>query len=713
VTSTSAVDYDDVTEHNPFPGPDKPGWTQAFSEALAAETGLPLEITDAIAPYVVRPKTYLARNTSDGTYRIRPGVINEDPSTRLRILSVTAHGFTGTPGEYNERIRGTFHSPARPNPDPARMLPRLVTGTDSDGKPLPYLTTSLPVAANTLSSLIGVMEGALSDADGARGYKLRDDIRAYGQNETTLHVPLLRRIDETDGSGAAARRVLDLTAIKGANRTRARLALFDLSSKEIVFGIDQSKLELPDSRAGQEYPARIADPTVWVPAFATAMHTAYGDDRHPQHDVARDAAKIATVPMQIIVGTGDPQEFHNVVFDPNRADHRRPPLGYILAEKAASDLRAVLRDAKAKGWITESERAWLAGEGDDPNRQPGEDVVSRRDRRDRGLFAAVFPGDKGRADAVRRVLGEPSRSYTNKDHVANRLRMVSAVAGEGYRHRWNPRVLDGLLSSTFLKGSEGLADLPEWSDALTAARTDPDVLERFLTTRGIHWLAEHKIIDADRGSIGAQAGAYETDFEQQGETPADRQIRRSTINARKAMLLQRPRTIALMQELAAAANENRAPRTINTDNEPVDGSVATKHWFDTQFPKTVQRRTKTNNRDSQTDPTAPKAPDPTPQELLTLARAQFYTVVTDAMPAAIVDLISGARELLDAAQAAEQAALHGATDDEVVAITKALSVTKTDLQMLAAMVADMRFGHPRPEESLTEKFLTDEAGEEG
>lgn len=685
---------------------------QNFSEALAAETGLPLEITDAIAPYVVRPKAYLIRN-SDGTYRFRLDVINEDPSTKLRILSVTVHGFTGTPGEYNERIRGTFHSPARPNPDRARMLPQLVTGTDPDGKPLPYLTTSHPVPANTISSLIGVMEGALSDTDGARGYKLRDDIRAYGQNETTLHAPLLRVVDESDNAGAAARRVLDLTAIKGANRTRARLDLYGLSTKEIVFGIEQSKLELPEPRQGVEYPARIADPTVWVPAFATAMRTAYSDSRHPQHDVARDAAKIATVPMQIIVGTADPQEFHNVVFDPNRADHRRPPLGYVLAEKAASDLRAVLRDAKAKDWITESERAWLAGEGNDPNGQPGETMVSRRDRRDRALFAAVFPSDKSRADAVRRVLGEPRRSYTNKDHVAHRLRMVSAVAGEGYRHRWNPRVLDGLLSSTFLKGYEGLTDLPEWSSALAAARTNPDVLESFLTTRGIHWLAENKIIDADRGSIGAQAGTYETDSEQQGETPADRQIRRSTINARKAMLLQASRTIALMEELAAAANEDRAPRTIGTDNQPIDDSVATKHWFDTQFPKTVQRRPKVTGRDSETDPTAPKAPAPTPKEILTLARAQFYTAVTNTMATGVVDLVSSARELLDAAQAAGQAALHGATDDEVTALMKALSVTKTDLQMLAAMVADMRFGHPRPEESLTEKFLTDEAGEEG
>lgn len=54
--------------------------------------------------------------------------------------------------------------------------------------------------------------------------------------------------------------------------------------------------------------------------------------------------------------------------------------------------------------------------------------------------------------------------------------------------------------------------------------------------------------------------------------------RRSTINARKAMLLRSDRTITLMQELAAAINEDRDPRTIDTDNEPVDGTVARWGW---------------------------------------------------------------------------------------------------------------------------------------
>jgi hypothetical protein len=708
-TSTDATVHDDPPNINPFPGADKGNWTQLFSEALATATGLPLEVTDGIAPYVVRPKDFLTRAGGDG-YRLKPGVITEDAGTKLRVLNVTAHGFTGTPGEYNERIRGSFHSPTRPFPNPTRMLPRLTTGTDIEGKPLPFLTTHKPVPTNTLSSLISVMEDALSSADGSRGYKLREDLSVYGQNETTLHAPLLRTIEENHTVEPTVRRVLDLTAIKGANRSRARLDLFGLSAKDIVFGVDSAKLELPSDH---EYPARIADPAVWVPAFADSMRTAYGDDRHLQHQAALSAAKVATVPLQIIVGTAHPDEFHNVVFDPNRADHRRPPLSYSLAEKAASDLRAVLRDAKAKGWMSEGERAWLAGEGTDPDSRDGEDLVAARDRRDRALFDAIFPENTDRAKAVARVLGEPVRSYTTKDHVAHRLRMVSAAIGESYQHRWNPRVLDGQLASTFIKNREHLST-PEWLEALGQGLVDNEVLKEFLITRGIHWLAEHKIIDADRGSVGAQAGGHDNDPDDQAENAKDRQIRRSTISAREAMLLQPQRTVALMMELTTAVNEARQPRQIDTDKKPVDGTVADKHWFDTQFPKSVKRRKSKKGRDSETDSSSPGKPDPTPQELLGQARVQFYSQAAIHTPTAVVELLSAARSLVDAAQNAGQAAaLGGVTEDELSAITQALTFTKSDLQNLIASVTEMRYGRVHIEESLTEKFLTEAGDDEG
>jgi hypothetical protein len=102
------------------------------------------------------------------------------------------------------------------------MLPRLITGKGVNGLPAAFLTTEQPVPGTRLSELISTMNSALDSADGFRNYRLQDDMAIYGQNETTLHALLLRTIAEPDGfGGSRVRRVLDLPAIKGANRSRA------------------------------------------------------------------------------------------------------------------------------------------------------------------------------------------------------------------------------------------------------------------------------------------------------------------------------------------------------------------------------------------------------------------------------------------------------------------------------------------------------------
>jgi hypothetical protein len=87
-----------------------------------------------------------------------------------------------------------------------------------------------------------------------------------------------------------------------------------LSVKDIIFSVDRSDLALAEGDA----PAKVADPTVWVPAFADALRAAYGDPRHRLHERTHAAARIATTRMQIIVGSSTPDDFHNVVFEPNR-----------------------------------------------------------------------------------------------------------------------------------------------------------------------------------------------------------------------------------------------------------------------------------------------------------------------------------------------------------------------------------------------------------
>ena len=115
-----------------------------------------------------------------------------------------------------------------------------------------------------LNSLIGIMNQALDALDGARGYRLDEDIEIYGQQETTLHVPLLRQISEPDGDGGhRVRHVVDLTAVKGANRTRARLKLFGLTPEDIVFGVRPHVL-----LGAADVEAASADPRFWVPVLA-------------------------------------------------------------------------------------------------------------------------------------------------------------------------------------------------------------------------------------------------------------------------------------------------------------------------------------------------------------------------------------------------------------------------------------------------------------
>ncbi|MEW2625767.1 hypothetical protein [Streptomyces sp. NPDC048106] len=74
-------------------------------------------------------------------------------------------------------------------------------------------------------------------------------------------------------------------------------------------------------------------------------------------------------------------------------------------------MRAVPREVKASGRITEPVRDWLAGEDSEPDALPGS-VTDARDRRDRALLGMVFPKGLGHGREVARVLGEPERSTT-------------------------------------------------------------------------------------------------------------------------------------------------------------------------------------------------------------------------------------------------------------------------------------------------------------
>lgn len=707
--TTRGADPDDTLDHdtsgdNPYPGSDAREWTSRFAEALATQTGLPPEVAEGIAPFVVRPKRYVQIGRKGMPDTLRLDALSEN-AIGQSILTVEVHGFAGNPGEYNERIRRAFDSPVKPGANPDRVLPTLVTGAEPGGNLAPYITTAQPVSHDRVNKLLGTMGQALDEANGARGYRLDEDIQVYGQQEPTLHVPLLRQISEPDGAGGTRiRQVVDLTAVKGANRSRARLKLFGLVPEDIVFGVDPAQvMGLPEA-------TKSADPRVWVPALADLLKAGYADREQDKNGIAHNAMKIATVKLQIIVGSPELAEFHNATFDPNRVDHRRPPLDYVTAEKASSDMRALLRDCKSRGTITEAQRLWLAGEGPDPEAVPGESRVDARDRRDQALLDIVLPpkDPAARSDAkrIRIVLGEPSRTLTGRRHVEHRTRMFSAVASDGYTNRWNPRVLDGLFTAATIKDQLSYAGSGTWDELLTAAEAgDPAKLEVFINTRGMHWLAEHGIVEADRGSVGAQKSTY-ADSDDAEEALEAKRVRRGMTNVRNAMLKEPTRAVAVFRELAHATNTDSAPRTVDSTGEPLDGTVMTRDWLNIQFPKVNGTRLR------RTTPPPPDGPPPvqpemSPQQKLVQVRDDFVTAVADELMDALAEACEHGIALIAAAREAQQHPLPDTLAETIESLEKALTAGKRDVVTITAAVSSLKHDSATAEDfaSMAAEFI--------
>lgn len=580
---------------NPFPGADKTEWSSRFAQALSDHSGIPLDYCYQVAPYVVRPKSYLRARS--GGHILRSEVLSKNSSGQ-EILRVEVHGFAGAPMEYNERIHTYFASPAQPNVDPNQVLPQLFTGEGLSAQPAPYLKPKA-ITREHLAALLDTTTSALSTANRPRTYALDKDLAVHGQQTPGLHAVMARTVLGEDGQQST---VVDLVAIGGNNRAQARLSLFELSAKDIILnGVDSNLVFAKDKPSVGLYST---DSRYWVPKFANLLRDAWNDSEHKFHENAVASAKVATVLMDLIVGSDDVKSFHTSVFAPNRIDHRRPPLDYGAADKAIADLKALLLEYAAAdpALMPDAKRRWLSGTGTDPDLKPGESVVDARDRRDRALFGLLFPDEKVHADIVRRSLGEPSRSSLTLKDVQWRLALFSAGASDAYPSRWNPRVLNGLVTVAMVK--KGGADLPVsgqgWREDLTAITTKSlsgrDAMADFVVVRGMHWLASFGLVDADRGSVSGQRT-------EEGE----QRVRRTMTSVRDALAYEPGRAVGLFNEIYLAFEEGRTPRQIDEAGKPIEDTTATSNWFNVTFPKGTRLQ-----RSNESVAGLNLAPDPTP-----------------------------------------------------------------------------------------------------
>lgn len=624
----------EATEANdaPFPIPAPADWQKRWVNAVLATDGVnvPRAALEQIAPFVVQPKTLLySPRAQDKAERLRDDAlvtIRTDAGTALAV-SLRLAGYAGTTWWHNERISTAFRSPVDPADGPKPNLPavRPWTAVTTDGEERTY--SALRSEFRTLPELLETINRSgneLTGRDGHRPYDLREDLVLNGQMEPCMYIAQQLVLDEASIDASGGQRPSSYwawPAVRGNNRTKARQELLGLSSAEVVTGVPMTKLGMDSMDVS-------TNPAFWVPKYSSKLNDEF-KAAHEAKDFdapAYRSRKVAVVTAHLVIGSPNPERLYRIVQSSNRRDHVHPPLEFKPNDRSRSLGRSILGAYSAAGILRENVADVLAGTQPISRlpKGPGEASISvQRDWRSMRLLREIFPteDDTDRRRLIRAALSEPAPSTLGRPHVNRRLRAWSALTSESYPEPWNPRVADALPVALAKEGAV-FSDRP-LQDLLDSADHDADAFEELLLYRAPHWLAAFDLIDADRGSVGAQRGDSDTD--QTVDNEESLRIRRGVNNAIAAMRANRTRAVGLLRELAAAMDESdRQPMQIDESGELLD-KPASRAWFNRAFPK-VAGATRANTATPQ--PLAAAAPPETDTEAVKRLRRELADVLT-------------------------------------------------------------------------------------
>ncbi|MGW4541688.1 hypothetical protein ACWEOP_27965 [Streptomyces chartreusis] len=329
----------------------------------------------------------------------------------------------------------------------------------------------------------------LRRAGKTRGYDLAESLVASGQLTRGMSVLQQWQIKAADGTSC---RLWRMVAVTANNRALARLDIFGLRPEHLVTGMPQSLCALPKEKN---------DPTLLLlnqreilnRVSARLNETSTAEETEPEH-AARRAAKIATVPMEIVIGCSKPEALEHVLRALNVNDHLRGIQPYDEDARLIA-LFATLVDAYAKEGVLGTVLADtfptargadlldLGGVRDaltangplDPLESllpPGEEVspVTMRDVAIRAITALVFPevppappstGKRKVRDTglfwpiVQGSLQEPAWSQVRAKTADARTRLWSAAIAQLYLHRANILSALGLFGVPEAKEGSG------------------------------------------------------------------------------------------------------------------------------------------------------------------------------------------------------------------------------------------------------------------
>ncbi|WP_372407772.1 hypothetical protein [Streptomyces luteireticuli] len=616
-----------------YPNPHKSEDVVRLVEAALATDGIdaPREALAAAFAYIAEPVDRLVI-TQDGRERIHPDRLSRQPDGEGALeLSVRLFGCAGSTWERNERKNTCWTSPANPASATAQwMLPPIEVWRGLDNKPAAALSVTMASAKRVVEVISRAAE-LLAEDDGRRRYDLTEDLLLNGQAVPCLMVAQVYRTPEGD--------FWAWPTVKGNNRTKSR--------HQILKSDQAALLTAPDVTAALQ---------LWAAERNAELEHADSDD-----DPARLALQVAVVDARLIVGCANPELLYQAAQAGNRRDHIHANLGFTANDQERAIGRRVLAEYRAAGIIKKTEFDVLAGDLPVtrlPECPPDVGVCEQRDLRCRLLLAQFFPaaGDRRRR-LIRKAMAEPDGEQLNSQHTVERLRAYSALCSVSWSTAWNPRVDDSTVPVANARAGIAISGKSA-VQLLAVADKEDDAFAELVRYRAPQWLAAFKLVDADRGSMGAQANRSAD-----GESGPTARDRRGITDVLAAMNARRAQAVGLLREMAAAMEEGRALRRVDAFGiVDVVGKVADQAWFDDAFPKgtgtrlprppyTAPASAPTSGRQTQRPLFQTLPPPPSDRELADTKKAGVRSVLKQ-----IEDLTKDLAVLVDAAHSHAAAA---------------------------------------------------------
>lgn len=221
-------------------------------------------------------------------------------------------------------------------------LPEVRTATE-DGAPRAALTTSRMSVAIAAEIQRYTVE-RLRQRGSRRPYDLLEALVQEGQRESTVAVLQLTVMEDSDGASVEAWRLFQVT---GNNRADERTQAFGVEAAQMLTGVPQPSLLLPDEQENRKLLLR--GQAEILRRISVRGNAELSEPGHDPEGVAARTERLAQVRTRVVVGARTPERLEASLRDINVHDHLRGQLVYTDEDRALGLWSTVVKTYEGAG----------------------------------------------------------------------------------------------------------------------------------------------------------------------------------------------------------------------------------------------------------------------------------------------------------------------------------------------------------------------------